>query len=132
MKARIWLMAVIIVMVAVGILAWSQVGQVLSLSQEARMGLLNELTPEATSTIPPPGPSGTPTATSVANAYAPIVLDTASTPTIWLTATFPPPGGTDTPTPPPGSTATFTPTATSTVPPGSSPTPHLTPTEPPF
>ena len=122
MKARIWLMAVIIVMVAVGILAWSQVGQVLSLSQEARMGLLNELTPEATSTIPPPGPSGTPTATSVANAYAPIVLDTASTPTIWLTATFPPPGGTDTPTPPPGSTATFTPTASATIDPDATPT----------
>lgn len=85
---------------------------------------------QASITQPPPGPSRTPTATSVANVYAPVVIDIVSTPTVWLTPTVPPPPGTDTPTPPPGSTATFTPTATATIPPDATPTVYISPTLP--
>ena len=84
----------------------------------------------ATQTVPPPSPSGTPTATPVDSAYMPVVIDIVSTPTVWLSPTAPPPPGTDTPTPPPGSTATFTPTATASVPPNATPTPFITPTFP--
>ncbi|MEZ4539364.1 MAG: hypothetical protein R3C43_05215 [Chloroflexota bacterium] len=84
----------------------------------------------ATNTPPsPPGPSRTPTATPVAQSYAPLVFDTLSTPTVWLTSTAPP-SGTATPTPPPGSTATFTPTPSATIPPDATPTVFVTGTVP--
>ena len=97
-------------------------------------------------TVAPPS-TGTAPSIGPYSAYAPIVFDTVSTPTIQPTPTatleveptgtvappptVPPPPGTDTPTPPPGSTATFTPTASATVPPDATPTVLVTTTAPP-
>jgi hypothetical protein len=50
-----------------------------------------------TLTIPPPGPSRTPTVTLSDRSFAPLVLDMASTPTVYLTPTCSP---TNTPPPP--------------------------------
>lgn len=132
MNTRITLILVCLVLVLAGsimLVAKTLAQQAFLLENTAMHASDEPLLPP--STVPPIGPY---------SEYMPLIQDTVSTPTIqpMLTATLEveptgtvapaTPPGTDTPTPLPGSTATFTPTASATVPPDATPTAFLTAT----